>query len=238
MKGRRGGGFMRGQRALLTVVFILSLPFNLSYGWNDNTHMAIAKAAEFNQWYNVNGADMAKIKAGDIEAHNHYVNNPPGTPVTPEMVLAQAEKYNRVDEDGHLYGAIIASFRDHIREREKAKIGAYHLAFCAHYVGDLSQPLHNTLYNTFNKRFHATFDEMIEDEVLHNLDKIRMYPIRIDSERSLAFEIARIASLSMNLGLELEAQKRVMSKAEAYEQISHSASLLRAILDYLQLSVE
>jgi hypothetical protein len=60
---------------------------------------------------------MAKIKAGKIEAHNHYANNPAGTAVTPETVPAQGEKYNTVDPGGHLYGAIPASARDYIEAK-------------------------------------------------------------------------------------------------------------------------
>jgi hypothetical protein len=208
---------------------------NPSCAWNDKTHIAIAKAAGYENWYNVTGADMAKIKAGDIEAHNHYMDTPFGAIVTSEMVMDQAARYNQVDKDGHLYGAIIASLRDFIREREKGKVGAYHLAFCAHYVGDLSQPLHSMVFSAFNKRFHAAFDAIIEDEVLDNLDKIEIYPIKIDSEASLAREIARIATLSVSLGYELEAQGRLISKEEAYIQIGHSASLLKAILEYTKV---
>jgi hypothetical protein len=55
------------------------------------------------------------------------------------MVLAQAEKYNKLDHHGHLYGAIIASVRDYLKKRGGGKYAEYHMAFCAHYVGDLLQ---------------------------------------------------------------------------------------------------
>jgi hypothetical protein len=81
---------------------------------------------------------------GDREGHNHYVNIPRGVVVTPEMVMALVERYEQVDEHGHLYGAIIASVQDYITDKMEGKHGEYHMAFCAHYVTDLSQPLHNT----------------------------------------------------------------------------------------------
>ena len=59
--------------------------------------------------------------------------------VTPEMVLAQVERYNQKDPTGHLYGAIIASVRDHIEAKKKGRYAEYHMAYCAHYVGDLSR---------------------------------------------------------------------------------------------------
>jgi hypothetical protein len=214
------------------LALVASGPSKESVAWHDETHLAIAKAAGYTKWYNSTGADMAKLKAGDKEGHNHYVNNPPGTVVTPEMVLAQAEKYDQIDENGHLYGAIIASVRDYIREKKKGKYAKYHMGFCSHYVGDLSQPLHNILYNSFNREHHDKTDGIINREVLNNLQRIEVYPIVIDSEANLAKEIAKIANLSLKLGYRIEAEGRLLTEEEAYGQISHSASLLKAILRY------
>ncbi|MGA2228329.1 MAG: hypothetical protein ABSH41_28180 [Syntrophobacteraceae bacterium] len=68
------------------------------------------------------------------------------------MVLAQVNRYyDPTDENGHLYGAIVASLRDFKSAKASGKYAEYHLAYCAHYVGDLSMPLHNTLYDSFNR---------------------------------------------------------------------------------------
>jgi len=219
--------------SLVTVFFIVSFTGNAS-AWNDETHIAIAKVTGYAKWFNATGADIAKLKAGKIESLNHYVNNPRGTIVTPEVVFQQIEKYNNpTDITGHLYGAIIASVRNYLKEKQKGKYGEYHLAFCAHYVGDLSQPLHNTLYNSYNREYHQTTDGIINDEVLDNLEKIKIYPIKIKSENDLAKEIARIANLSLKKGYQIQDEKRLLSKDEAYGQISHSASLFKAILEYV-----
>jgi hypothetical protein len=219
---------------LLAVFFVISFAGD-SYPWHDETHIAIAKATGYKKWYNATGADMAKLKAGNVERLNHYVNNPRGTTVTPEMVFQQVKKYNhKTDITGHLYGAIIVSVRDYLKEKQKGKYGEYHLAFCCHYVGDLSQPLHNTLYNSYNRKKHKTTDGIINDEVLDNIDKIKIYPITIESENDLANEIARIANLSIKKGYQIQDDKRLLTKEEAYEQISHSASLFRAILRYVE----
>ena len=69
-------------------------------------------------------------------------------------------------------------------------------------------------------------------QILGNLDRIRVYPISITSEDALAKEIARIANPSMALGYKLEDEKRLLTKEEAYDQLSHSASLFKAILEY------
>jgi len=219
---------------LLSIFFVISFVGN-SYPWHDETHIAIAKATGYKKWYNAAGADMAKLKAGDVEKQNHYVNNPRGTTVTPEMVLKQAKKYNQTNDlIGHLYGAIIASVRNYLKAKDEGKYGEYHLAFCAHYVGDLSQPLHSALlYNSYNRKHHQTTDGIINDEVLDNMDKIKIYPITINSEKDLANEIARIANLSLKKGYQIQEEKRLLTKDEAYEQISHSASLFKAILEYV-----
>jgi hypothetical protein len=61
-----------------------------------------------------------------------------------------------------------------------------------------------------------------------------MYPIQIKSEDDLVREIVRIANLSMKLGYRLEAENRMLSKEEAYVQLGHSASLLKAIGEYVK----
>ena len=86
------------------------------------------------------------------------------------------------------------------------------------------------MHNAFNKKNHLANDGIIEDEVLANLDKIQTYEITLKSEADLATEVARIANLSKNLGYQLEAENRLMTKDEAYQQISHSVSLLRSVL--------
>ena len=147
----------------------------------------------------------------------------------------EGKNYNKkTDVMGHLYGAIIASIRDYLEQRHQGKYGEYHLAFCAHYVGDLSQPLHNTWYNAYNRKNHSTTDGIINDEVFDNLDKIGIYPIDIESEEDLAAEIARIANLSIQKGYQIEDEKHRLTREEAYVQIGHSASLFRAILKYVE----
>ena len=95
-------------------------------------------------------------------------------------------------------------------------------------------PLHNTLYDEFNRQHHSAMDGIVKDEVLNHLERIKIYPIQIKSEDDLVREIARIANLSMKLGYQLEKENRMLSKEEAYVQLGHSASLLKAILEYVK----
>jgi hypothetical protein len=200
--------------------------------WYEETHLAIAKTSGYAKWYNAAAADIAKAKMGVREGHNHYHMSPHGTVITPEMVLGQARKYDRIDPDGHLYGAIIASLRDYLEARAMGRFAENQMAYLIHYVGDLSMPLHHSPSNAFSRKNHAANDGIIEHEVLANLDKIRIYDLSIGSERDLAVAVARIANLSKALGQKLEKEDRLMTREEAYAQISHSASLLKAILRY------
>ena len=225
-------------RKFLAVMWLLLL-VGVSYpstssAWFDETHLAIAKVAGYPKWFNAAGPDVAKLKMGDKEGHNHFVNNPRGTVVIPEMILAQVERYNQKDSVGHLYGAIVASVRDYIDAKKKGRYAEYHMAYCAHYIGDLSQPLHSILYSDYNKRSHSKTDGVINDGILDNLEAIKVYSIEIKTEEDLAREIARIANLSMALGYKLEDEGRLLSREEAYQQISHSASLFRAVLRYVE----
>lgn len=207
----------------------------MSEAWHDETHVAVAKAAGYAKWFNATGADMIKTKAGWIEKKNHYVNYPRGTVVTEDMVFEQAGRYDKKgDPEGRLYGAIIASIRKYIKVKKSGNYAQYHLAFAVHYIGDLSQPLHHTVYNTYNKTNHNKTDGIINDEVLNNFDQIKIYDIKILSEKDLAREIARIANLSIRLGYRLEDEGRLLTQKEAYQQIGHSASLLKAVLRYVK----
>jgi len=218
---------------------LLSLLFltDPAFGWHDKTHLAVAQAAGYEGWYNAAGPDVTKTKAKDIEDGNHYFNNDAKAYVTEKMVLDQVQRYNTTkDEEGHLYGAIIASVKDYKNEKKKGKYAEYHLAFCAHYIGDLSMPLHNAPYGEFNKKHHTEEDGVVEFSVLNNIGFIQrnIYEIKIKDENGLAREIARIANISRQLAYKMEARGKGMSQDEAYKQLFHSASLLKAVLEYVK----
>jgi hypothetical protein len=228
-----------GIRSIFFLLILFVVNQNTALGWHDETHLAVAKAAGYFKWYNAAGPDITKIKAGSIESYNHYFDNDRDVEVTPQMVISQIDKYNDPsDKEGHLYGAIIASLRKYKETTGTGKYPEYHVAFCAHYVADLSQPLHNISFDDFNKTHHDSNDGIVEAEVLKNIGLIEknMYPIKLRPnffEKDLSKEIARIAKLSRRLGHKLKAENRDMTKEEAYIQLGHSASLLKAILKYL-----
>ena len=214
---------------IIAVIFVAAS----SDAWFDETHLAIAKAAGYAKWYNAAAADVSRIKLGAREGHNHYHNNPRDARVTAEMVLGQAQRYDQYDPDGHLYGAIIASFRATRNALEAGRYAGNHMAYLVHYIGDLSMPLHNTMHNAFNKKYHLANDGIIDNEIIAHIDQIKIYPIHITCEEDLAEAVAGIANLSKNLGYKMEDEKRLMTRAEAYRQVGHSASLLKAVIAYL-----
>jgi hypothetical protein len=226
---------MRKTYCLSLMLICLTSP-SQAFAWHDKTHISIAKAAGYEYWFNAAGADIIRSKYASLEDYNHYFNNNKNDLVTESMVLDQVKRYNGPnDEEGHLYGAIIASLREYQKSNRAGKYAEYHKAFAAHYVGDLSQPLHNIRYDTFNETCHVKSDGIVEEEIMDNINRIieKMYdiPLAQDTfEDDLTSWIAKIANVSRKLGLKLRAENRNMTKEEAYGQLGHSASLLRAIL--------
>ncbi len=227
-------------KRLHTVLLLVLIVFGSNgYAWHDKTHIAIAKAAGYQYWFNAAGADIAKVKAGDVEEKNHYFNNYENETVTDKMVLYQVRLYNSPsDSEGHLYGAIIAALRDYQKKKATGKYAEYHMAFAVHYIGDLSQPLHNMPYDHFNQTRHSDNDGIVDENVLDNIKEIEknMYEIKLSKENfeeDLAKEIARIANISRQLGYKIKAENRNMTKEEAYVQLGHSASLVKAVLHSL-----
>lgn len=216
------------------IIFGLLSDVTLADAWFDETHIAIAKVAGYQKWFNAAAADVVRVKIGKPERYNHYCNIPRTVQVTPDMVLQQAEKYDTYEPRGHLYGAIMGSIRVYQKEKLRGRYAENHMAFLVHYVGDLSMPLHHTLYNAFNKKNHYANDGIINDDVLENLDKIELYAIEINSYVDLAKEVARIANLSKSLGYRLADEDRMMTRDEAFRQIAHSASLLKGILKFVK----
>jgi hypothetical protein len=224
-------------KIVLVALIASAYPFVTSYAWYDRTHLAVAKSAGYQYWFNATGADITKTKAGAIEEKNHYYNNYANATVTDKMVLDQVKPYNSPsDEEGHLYGAIIASLRAYQKKESAGNFAEYHMAFAVHYIADLSQPLHNVQYDQFNKTRHSANDGIVDEDILDKIKEIEkhMYDIKLSGdnfEADLAKDIARIANISRQLALKMKAENRDMTKEEACVQLGHSASLLKAILN-------
>ncbi len=204
-------------------------------GWLDYTHIAIGTAAQFEESYSLAAPDIAKLKAYSREGFNHYCDLLETETVTPELIKEQIPMYNNGsagEKRGHLYGAIVAAVRNYQKAQAQNKFGLYHLSYAGHYIGDLSMPLHNMEYNPFNKAHHLLNDGLLENELKTNTSKIKIVPIAIQNEDDLIRNIALIANKSKELAYRLQKENRDMTEEEAYEQVSQSASLFKAVLKY------
>lgn len=219
----------------LLAVCLMSF-FGPAQAWHDLTHIAVGQAAGFDRAYHLAAPDIAKLKAYHVEDYNHWVNNEEGTTITPAMIKGQIQRYNlgiAGEERGHLYGAIVGATRGYRDDSGAGKYAVYHLVYAGHYTADLSMPLHNTPYDEFNMKHHSINDGVVEKEVAANLDRIRLYPVSIKTEEDLVVHIARIAQKAKDLGFRMRRENRDMTKEEAYQQLSDSASLFKGVLEYV-----
>ena len=214
--------------------------FSPAMAWHDRTHIAVGVAAQFDQAYNLAGPDVAKLKVDTVEEYNHWVNNSETTIITKALIKGQIQKYNLGtdrERSGHLYGAIVAAIRAYQDESAAGKFATYHLVYAGHYIGDLSMPLHNIDNNLLDTLpNHYENDHIVENEITANMDKVKLLPITIKNEDDLIQNIALIATKSKDLGYKLLKEERNMTKEEAYQQISQSASLFKAVLEYVNYS--
>ena len=241
----------------LFLFFLISTP---AHAWHDATHMAVVEAAGLHNFvYFAVGPDMAKEKSGGHEEGNHYCNNAKGVVVTPDMVLDQVRNYNcRCSGEGHLYGAIVASLNQYSERKNIGKYGRYPLGYAAHYIGDLSMPLHNTEYNLLNRNYHYANDGVVEgsdDEpmdakvsrIAQQIGKSmkELSPLQLPSAKdgmmqfnqALAKKIAEIANSSSALGYAMQEsnpQRTKMTEDEAYRRLALSAQLLKAAFAAMQ----
>lgn len=241
----------------LFLFFLITTP---AHAWHDATHMAVMEAAGLHNFaYLAVGADMAKEKSGGHEDGNHYRNNAKGVTVTPDMVLDQVRDYNcRCGGEGHLYGAIVAALNQYRERRSDGKYDRYPLGYAAHYIADLSMPLHNTEYNLFNQTYHSANDGVVEgsnDEpievkvsrIARQIEKrmLVLAPLQLPPAKegmtkfnqALAKRIAEIANSSMALGYAMQdskPQRTRMTEDEAYRRLAQSAQLLKTAFAALQ----
>jgi len=244
-------------RQLFTLTLLLALLVSSpALAWHDATHMAVMAAAGLDNYaYLAVGPDMAKEKAGRVETRNHFNNTPKGVKITPAMVLAQVGDYNnKRDADGHLYGAIVAALNDYLKRIPGGKEAHYPLGYAAHYLGDLSMPLHHIGNNAFNKANHAAIDGTVEVtgppteptsvKVSRLAAEIRkrmalLPPLQLPAAKTdrtafnqaLATEIAAIANRAKAIGYAMQEAKPPrtrLTEEEAYGQLAQSAQLLEA----------
>lgn len=218
---------------LIIMVFALTIPFHgVSYAWFDKTHIAVGEAAGFNAYYDLAAPDIAKIRAKD-EGINHYFDNKPDDVVTVDFIKRQL--FEKDNDEGHLYAAIIESLRQYIDKKGSGKFADYHMVYVGHYVGDLVMPLHNIHQNSWGFAYHLDVDGTVEKDVDYKKIKIENYTLHNEDE--VMAKIADLANGSLRMANKMQTDKKVLTEEETYTQLSKGASLFKAILDYADREV-
>ena len=245
------------------VVLIIHLSYSSAFPWSSATHTFIAhKAGVPNPQY-ANFPDLSRNENYSLLLPYHWHDAAPNTVVTPDYidqyqitvgnyvkVGARESKPIKIrvpDHAGVLYWEIVELY-----QKMKGKTGweyDYYLFNVAHYVGDLSQPLHNYPYGnepasdgkiyseigTWAKENHRAFDDILEssfplDKKTEKAFESWIVIPSIKSPDDLKKEISRVANASIALANRCYSEKRTISKEEALRQIAKSVSLLKGII--------
>lgn len=144
--------------------------------------------------------------------------------------------------DGYLLGAIVVNAVRQAKARTEAgKYDEYYYATVAHYIGDLSQLLHMTVYDNFNKQNHLSIDDILTyKDVVWDVDgagKIASElhvddSLRFNDESELIDYMLKVANESYDLAQRLRRENKALTRQEALQRASRSATLLRAVLRY------
>lgn len=250
-------------RAGLAILLAVGLS-GQAWGWSGHTHIFIAKQAGVKY---PEAACFPDVSWEDNEAllkPYHYHNAPPDAVVTPEYIDNFAITSRSVklpdgarvtirvpDESGVLYRRIVELYKRYTSKKYKpAWQYDYYEATLAHFVADLSQPLHNYPYldkpagdglsygqqGDWALKKHGSFDRRLDDYLKKDPDQEKIPPglivvPTIKSEDDLKREIAKIANRSIALANKCFAeQSRIMTREEAINQAALSISLLKGIL--------
>jgi hypothetical protein len=257
----------KGGIAVFNGVFVIILTvfnfFPCAFGWSSETHIFIATEAGIKNPEVTCFPDLAREENITLSGPFHWHDAAPTTIVTPDYIdryqitegmyvkvgvpESKPIKVKVPDHCGVLYWKILELY-----QQMKGTTGweyEYYLTTIAHYVGDLSQPLHNFPYadnpasdgkcypeiGFWAKENHQQFDSVLDSSLpLTGKEKETLQtmitPIQIVSVDNLKKEISKIANTAIGLANMCYAEKRLLTRDEALRQIAMSVSLLRAIM--------
>ena len=221
---------MKTRILILVIAATLSIQ---SICWHDATHIAIMQASNTSYSPCLAIAPDVLTRKLPSEAQNHYTAVH-GTEVNAQNVFEQIKYYDMAnDSTGHLYGAIVAAYRQVVISMLSGNRPDYDYSFVAHYVGDLSQPLHNSPYDSFNKKNHNRIDGIADDvRNLSILISAKMESLHIGSDDELVSTIVNLANDARDADKKLR-RTCDMSLDTALTLMGKSSSMLRAIECYL-----
>jgi hypothetical protein len=248
---------------ILAAMLLVAASSAHGLAWSCKTHAFIAGQAGMAHPEIACFPDLSRHENESLLGPYHWHNAAPGTVVTPEYVdkfLVRTGVLVKTgvpgpgtvevrlpDPPGVLYSIITDLYQSLMKAKGWQR--EYYLSVIAHYIGDLSQPLHNFPYGAEpaadGKRYpeaglwardsHGAFDAALDPHLPLDKDSGEEFlqmvvPIAIASPEDLKKEISRIANRSIALAGKCYAEKRPMNKKEAMEQASLSVSLLKAIM--------
>lgn len=256
---------MRRIRFVILSFLLILIFFSTTYAWDCFTHAYIAKKAGIRIPEAACMPDIIRDENPDLLAPFHYHNAAPNTVITPEYIdnfkvkeenVFISEKSYKIlvpHPAGVLYWKIVNLY-EKMKSLDKtipdnALSYEYYLVSIAHYIGDLSQPLHNFPYGNsaagdgvvyeregnFNKEYHIKFDEAFSyylktSPEIHSKIDNSITHIKLNSQEDLKKEIAQIANSAIKIANKCFNENRLPVEEELINQIAHSISLLKAVI--------
>jgi len=249
-------------KAVVITLIILGF-FSNAFGWSSEAHIYIALEAGIKNPEIACFPDLSREENISLLGPFHWHDAAPSTNVTPDYIdqyqitegmyvkldapESKPVKLKVPDHSGVLYWKILELY-----QKMKGKTGwqyDYYLTNIAHYVGDLSQPLHNFPYASdpasdgksypeigfWAKEHHPQFDSVLDPYLpLGGQEKENFQTlvtsVQITSIDDLKREISKIANGSILLANKCYSENRILTKDEALRQIAMSVSLLRGII--------
>jgi hypothetical protein len=228
--------------------------------WSEKAHTFIAAQAGMKSPEFSNLPDLIRKDNYDLYAPLHIHFAAPGARITSENIdkfkirtmrftlsSGYKAKLRVPDPAGVLYWNIIDVYRK-LRNARGWEY-QYYLFNFAHFVADLSQPLHNYPWGdhpasdgkvypeigAWSKDNHRAFDKSLDkflppDSKTKEILEREIQKIEINSARDLKKEVLRIANSALDLANKCYAERRQMTREEGLRQIAMSISLLRAVM--------
>lgn len=249
---------------LVAALAVIWLPAGSAWGWSCKAHLFIAREAGVPNPHTACYPDLAKKENGGLLGPYHWHNAAPDTKVDPAYIDryqvredlfvgagATGSKPIRIkvpDPAGVLYWKIVETYR--LLKGSAGWEYEYYLSNMAHYVGDLSHPLHNFPYGaepagdgkpypeqgSWATGMHQDFDTALDPYIPLSGEEAGRFaamvrPPAIPSSDDLKNEIAKVANSAISLADTCYTGKRMMSRDEALKQAAMSVSLLKAIAE-------
>jgi hypothetical protein len=253
------------RKTLCPILAVFSLALAGSpdaWGWSCKTHVFIAEEAGIANPRAACFPDLSRKENDGLLGPFHWHNAAPDAVVSPDYIDRYPVSAGVYLREGSLPASPVKIRVPHpagvlywkicdLYQAMRASGGweyEYYLAAIAHYVGDLSQPLHNFPSGTmpaadgksypeaglWARKAHLDFDAALDPylplrEAADKAVAADASAPEITSLNDLKLRISKVANASIALAAVCYAEKRTLTKNEALRQVSMSVALLKAI---------